>query len=117
MPNGREKDELLSDGHSTKDTTDQLCPWTAAASAGEDRTHFGDTVSWSQCELQRLKKLRDPCRLLPNASSVTTTTFKVSKTHVPYRVYPFGFWGKLDVLQEPGDIRQLHPHIVLLLSN
>lgn len=113
MPNGREKDELAS-GHYTKDTTDQLCPWTAAASAGEGRTHFGDTVSWS--ELQRPKKLRDPCCLLPN-TSVTTTTFKVLKTHVPYRVYPFGFWGKLDALQEPGDIRQLHPHIVLLLGN
>lgn len=115
MPNGREKDELSS-GHSTNDTTDQLCPWTAAASAGEGRTHLGDTVSWSLCELQRLQKLRDPCHLLPN-TSVTTIAFKVLKMHGPYRVYPFGFWGKLDVLQEPGDIRQLHPHIVLLLSN
>lgn len=79
-------------------------------------TSVTHTVSWSLCELQRLQKLRDPCHLLPN-TSVTTITFKVLKMHGPYRVYPFGFWGKLDVRQEPGDIRQLHPHIALLLSN
>lgn len=102
MPNGREKDEL-SPSHSTKDATDQCCPRTAAASAGEGRTHFCHTVSWSLCQLQRLWKLRDHCHLLPNTS--VKIIFKVLKMHAPYQVYPFWFWGKLDVLQEPGETK------------